>query len=587
MESNSSISWRESLIDSVVVLFFVSLSLVIFFRLWTFHPHIPIHYDGDGLPVLGAFRNFQDHNWYFYSSKVGYPYGQHLQDFPAPADGFSLTLGWLLVKVLRDPVLAFNALFFLTYPITALAGYFGARLLTLTRVSSIVIGVLFAFAPYHALHGAPHLFLSMYAIIPVVVGFVFREVRGIASPNKAEDQSRVKRYLPYVAVGLAASVSGLYYAFFSLIFFAIGMIFILLDEGKFRNIRKLAVSIGATFVGLVLQFLPIFSFQHQYGSNLEVVKRTIADVEGYPLRLIDLLLPVPWHHINLLANFSNKNRSTFVPGEANAFLGTIGALGVIILLIAIFSPSRKFFRESGIQLLARFFLFFLLASVVGGFNQILAAIGFTQIRVWSRSAVFLAFIAVASFFLVFESIHRRYRIKSSFYFLIMCVLLIGGLWDTNRSIPKDAYAWNSLGWQNDQQIVEEIETTFGAGARVLQLPILKFPEQGPVEQLTDYAQLRGSLHSRSLCWSYGVVSGRDHNRTATWQALSLKNQIEQARLQGFDVVWVEMRAYPERGINQSEALSAILGPPVLTDSLKLVQVFDMREDKQIKRDRCQ
>jgi hypothetical protein len=66
----------------------------------------------------------------------------------------------------------------------------------------------------------------------------------------------------------------------------------------------------------------------------------------------------------------------------------------------------------------------------------------------------------------------------------------------------------------------------------------------------------------------------------------LTKQIEQARLQGFDVVWVEMRAYPERGINQSEALSAILGPPVLTDSLELVQVFDMRDDKQIKRDDC-
>ena len=585
-ESKPSISLRESLIDSGVVILFVSIALTVLFRLWTFHPRIPIHYDGDGLPYLGAFRNFQEHTWYFYSSKVGYPFGQHLQDFPAPADGFSLTISWILVKVLRDPVLTFNVFFFLTYPITAVAGYFGARMLTLNRVSSIAIGVLFAFVPFHTLHGAPHLYLSMYPIIPIVVGVVFREVQGLNANATSSVATPQRKYLPYVLLGLAASISGLYFAFFSLIFFGIGILFLLLDGENLNQTRKLVIAIGSTIFGLILQSIPIISYQNKYGSNLGIVKRTIADVEGYPLRLIDLLLPVPWHRIDRLANFSGKNRSTFVPGEANAFLGIIGAVGVVILLIVIFSPGRDFFRRSGLQVLSRFSLFFLLASSVGGFNQILASIGFTQIRVWARSAIFIAFIAISASFMVIEWISRKFKITTSLYVLLLSTLVVVGLWDTNRTIPKNAYEWNSIAWHNDQELVQKVESTFGAGARVVQLPILKFPEQGPVEQLTDYAQIRGSLHSRTLCWSYGVVSGRDNNRTTLWQALSPSDLVLAARAQGFDALWLELRAYPELGVEQTRIFTELLGQPVLTDDLKLVQVFDLRTNNQNLRATC-
>ena len=80
--------------------------------------------------------------------------------------------------------------------------------------------------------------------------------------------------------------------------------------------------------------------------------------------------------------------------------------------------------------------------------------------------------------------------------------------------------------------------------------------------------------------------GRDKGRTLRWQALGLKDQIDQARIQGFDVVWIELRAYPEVGANPSKELTEILGPPVLTDRLNLVQVFDLRTNKQLKREKC-
>jgi hypothetical protein len=89
-----------------------------------------------------------------------------------------------------------------------------------------------------------------------------------------------------------------------------------------------------------------------------------------------------------------------------------------------------------------------------------------------------------------------------------------------------------------------------------------------------------------LCWSYGVVSGRDDKRTTLWQALSPSDLVTAARAQGFDALWLELRAYPELGVEQTRIFSDLLGQPVLTDDLKLVQVFDLRPNNKKLRAAC-
>ena len=468
-----------------------------------------------------------------------------------------------------------------------MAGYIGARLLKLRRLTAVAIGVLYAFTPYHAMHGAPHLFLSMYPIVPIAIGMVFREIRTPISQTFVwNKKATLRSATPFILLGLASAMSGLYYAFFTLILFAIGIILVLIDGESVRKTWRFFVGIFSSFIGLGIQFIPILLFQQRNGSNLSVVKRGVFEVEYYSLRIIDLFLPIPQHQIGAFASFSFKNRSAFVPGEQNAYLGVLGAIGVIVLLAGLLSIKRRWFESTGITVLSRVFIIFVLASVLGGFNQILASVGFTQIRVWARSAIFLAFMALAAFGFVLEWLANRFKLRHVLSVVFLTLIVGVGIWDTNGMIPKHAYKLNSMMWNNDKQLVKGVESTFGNGARVLQLPTLKFPEQGGVEKLTDYAQMRGQLHSSSLCWSYGVIIGRDQGRTLRWQALGLKDQIEQARLQGFDAVWVELRAYPELGINQSKELTDILGPPLLTDKLKLVQVFDMRDDKQMKRETC-
>lgn len=573
--------------DLLLVVLITSAILIILFRLWSFHPRIPISYDGDGILTLSAFRNMQLHTGYMFSNLVGYPYGQHLQDFPAVGDAFCLSLSWILVKLLRDPVLAFNAFFLLTYPISAVGGYIGGRLLRIRRPTSIVIAVLYAFTPFHGMHGAPHLFLIMYPVLPVVIGLTVKEI-GESSrfPGFRDLPKLVRGSFPFVVLGIAGGVSGLYYAFFTLLILFIGAALLVLQGDGVASTWRFIVGILSAAVALGLQFLPILWFQYQRGPNLNILRRGAFEVEYYSLRLIDLLLPIPQHPISAFATFTQNNTSAYIPGEGTAHLGLLGAFGVAVLLLSVVSRRRNENKQSGIETLSRIFIVLLVASGLGGINQILASVGFTQIRVWSRISIVLAFLALAAIGLVLDQFWRWAGLKSLTYSMLIAVVAIVGVWDTNRMIPRHAYGVLSENWHNDRRLISAVESQFGPGARILQLPILKFPEQGPIEQLSDYAQLRGQLHSRTLCWSYGVVIGRDGGRTSRWQVLEMPLLLQSARLQGFDAVWLELRAYPDNGAEIASQLKKQLGNEIVVDGHGLVKVFDLRSSSSKKRIEC-
>ena len=336
----------------------------------------------------------------------------------------------------------------------------------------------------------------------------------------------------------------------------------------------------------MIQVLPILWYQHQNGPSANVAKRGAFEIEYYSLRFIDLLLPIPHHAVRALADFSVKNRSSYIPGEATAYLGIIGAMGVVVLLVGLIGAGREDWERTGIGVASRMFIFVVVASGLGGFNQVLASVGFTQIRVWSRSSIIIAFLALFAVGIVGERVHSRFKPSVLLSVPICALILFGGVWDTNRIVPSDAYAKNSTSWHNDHDVVAMVADTFGPGARILQLPVLKFPEQGPVEGLGDYSQLRGQLHSSTLCWSYGVVIGRDGGRTTRWQSLSTGTLVSEARRSGFDAVWVERRAYADNGVSVVAELEKTLGGPVLRDRLGFVEVFDLRSDRGQKREDC-
>jgi phosphoglycerol transferase len=252
----------------------------------------------------------------------------------------------------------------------------------------------------------------------------------------------------------------------------------------------------------------------------------------------------------------------------------------------LFASGHQWFEEGGVTTLSKFFLLFVLMSVLGGINQIFASFGFTQIRVWSRASIVIGFLALIALGYFLESISNRWKLKPISIGLAAFILLCLGVIDTNRIVPEQKYSELSDSWHNDNTLVKGVENTFGPGARVLQIPILKFPEQGSVYQLSDYAQLRGQLHSDSLCWSYGSVIGRDDNRTERWKELPIKDLIEQARAEGFDALWLELRGYADSGAQISAEISTLIDESILQDRFRYVEIFDLRKNSNFRRMNC-
>ena len=69
---------------------------------------------------------------------------------------------------------AYNATYLITFPLTAVAATWFLRVVGVRRISAFVFGILYAFTPYHFMHGQPHLALSMLFVVPLFAALVVK-----------------------------------------------------------------------------------------------------------------------------------------------------------------------------------------------------------------------------------------------------------------------------------------------------------------------------------------------------------------------------------------------------------------------------
>jgi phosphoglycerol transferase len=219
--------------------------------------------------------------------------------------------------------------------------------------------------------------------------------------------------------------------------------------------------------------------------------------------------------------------------------------------MAVYRLTRN--KEGLSTALSSFTVMAILICTVGGLAQVIAVLGFTQLRVWSRMSVVIAFPAIVySVTLLWFFLRNRKRIV-----LVTTLTAVGVLTilDTNAGHQLPSYNATARAWEVDKDLVRQIEQKAGITASVFQLPIVPFPENPPVVNMTDYEHLRGYLHSSTLHWSYGGVKGRNSD----WQS-SLPTEIEPlikaVKKLGFTTVWIDRRGYADRGLSIINELTA-------------------------------
>jgi phosphoglycerol transferase len=569
---------KSEVLTIFVAILITSIAVVLIYQLWDLHPRVPILYSGDGLLTLNGLRNMRFGSWYWSTDKLGAPFGQDLHDFPAVADNLHLVILWIGVKLFRDEVLTFNLYFFGSYVLTTMGGYVGARMLRLNRPAAVLIGVTYSFLPYHYIQGPGHLYLAAYWAIPLWAAFLVRELMGDSIcpqlPNSRSlgslfEWCRTPQVLLISVISVLAASTGLYYAFFFLMLAS----FVLAIRRASQTLPfqwlptawALCVSLGI----LALQYLPIWLYQRSNGNNLSIVQRTVAAVEFYSLKLSNMVLPIAGHRISALAELRDRSNPAYIIGEGSDALGLLGSIGLIALIaIAIYRLTRN---KGGLSTaLSSFTVMAILICTVGGLAQVIAVLGFTQLRVWSRMSVVIAFPAIVYSVSLLSALLRN-RKKA---ILITTFAAVGAIsiLDTNAGHQLPSYKATARVWEVDRNLVKQIEQRVGTNASVFQLPIVPFPENPPVVNMTDYDHLRGYLHSSTLNWSYGGVKGRVPISTEI-DSNNFDSFLRKVHDQGFRAVWVNLKGTPDNGKLIREDFAGLqIFPFIMSNDIEVYEI---------------
>ncbi|MET0627745.1 MAG: hypothetical protein ABW033_04740 [Acidimicrobiia bacterium] len=239
----------------------------------------------------------------------------------------------------------------------------------------------------------------------------------------------------------------------------------------------------------------------------------------------------------------------------------------------------------------------ILVATISGVSLLISGAGFRDIRSWNRIVVFIAFASFVAVGFGLDWIGRRLPARAWRTPVIaigLALVLLFGILDqvSPASIPD--YAVAQAGWNSDDAFVHKIERVLHDGQRlassdsdtpaVFQLPYRYFPEAPQEGNLGPYDLVRGYLHSSDLNWGWGGVRGRG----ADWQqnviAHPVDDFLDRIAAVGYSGLMLDRLAFYEDGAPSEDALTEVLGEPMVSDNGQLV-FWDLRDYATDLRDR--
>jgi hypothetical protein len=582
--------WLPELLWVLATALVATIVAIVDMKLWRMDADVPL-FDvrGDGAYYLATVKGVVEHGWFWHNPDLGAPFGQSSFDFAAP---FGDVAHFAIVRVLGillggDPVLAFNAFFLLCFPLIAVTAYGVLRDLGAARAPALVAGVLFAFLPYHLARNQTHLFLTSYYAIPLAVWLVVAVAEGRPLLRRDPDRAARRRVLLVVGVCLLVGAASNYYAVFALL----SLVTVVPVAALARRSRAIAVQ-GAAVTALVaasfaLCHSPAIVYPLLHGANEGVAKRLPAESETYGLKLAYMVIPRPEHRVGFMAQ-RGKVYLASTPQRGEGFdpaLGIVATLGFAAALLALLTTGlagrdvslrRSRAATAGAVALASF-----LIGTVGGVSALIAFEISPQVRAWNRLSLVIAFAALLTVALLLTSLGERLRARGRPAWVataLVAVVGLAGILDQTSPSDQPDYAANAASWKVDADFVSAIERRLPDGAKIVQLPYMRYPENGQRNGIADYGLFKGYFHSTSLKWSYGAVHGRPADWLGGHTALSAEQVATAAAAAGFSGVYVDRFGYsgPDAGTTTA-ALEQVAGPGAsLVSADQRLQFLDLR-----------
>src|SRR5215218_397914 len=142
-------SLRRALVEAIAAPALALLVACLVLEVWNADLNVPFDYSGDAAFTAAVVKNAVDDGALWTNDELGTPRGQELYDFPVFAgDNAQLAMVRAIGLVVRDPIVAFNLFYLLTFPLAALTAFLVLRRLGVRLPGALLASVLFALLPY-------------------------------------------------------------------------------------------------------------------------------------------------------------------------------------------------------------------------------------------------------------------------------------------------------------------------------------------------------------------------------------------------------------------------------------------------------
>ena len=554
--------------------------------------NIPMQYlGGDDMGVIVNAKMMVEQGWNMTSDRLGAPYSVQYYDFTSSMmHNAGLVIMKIFALITRDAAATMNLSYLSIFFIAGIISYFVMRNLKVNCWVNALASSVFALSPYMLYRNIGHIVLTECYFVPlsILLCLWIYERDDVLVPDK----NFFKRKINYVALlftFLIANNGIAYYPFFTCFIFMVTAVSKLVKTGKIKEgLRGVIATVMVCFF-VVLSILPGKIYTMTHGTNAAAIDRAgFEQAELYGMKISQLFMPVNGHGIyDKYIDIYNEN-AFLVNENSTAYLGIIGMIGFIILMICLFTKKDSALNKR-LGYLSELNITMVLMGTIGGIGAMFSFFISPMLRGYNRISIFIEYACILAVALLADKlanvlkarINNKKEKKVKYNILLYGMTVVFGcicvfsIWEGCPALVTPAYDTIEAEYTSDKEFVEAIEDELAPGSMIYQLPYHKYPEDGPVNDMADYHLYIGYLHSNTLKWSYGSIKGREEDEwNESVSEMKYEDMVSYLKEQGFAGIYVERRAYTEEELTELEnALEAITGSKPLESNNNNLSFF--------------
>lgn len=551
------------------------------YRVWDRAWSTPFVHAGDAMAHLSLLETVGWTGTPAPNDRLGAPNGVEWVDMPSGADRLHLIVLRALRALTGDTVMAANVYLLVAIVAVGLASYVVVRRLACSPLAAGVAAVVFAVAPAQFARAAVgHLFLANYVAVPLAVWLALWASDGLGPARRGWRAWLVPGAL-VVVIGSASA----YYAVFGVLgIVSVGLV-VALRRGSWRSLVRPAVVSAATMAVVVVN---VAGEAARRGGDAGV--RVPLDSDSFGLRVTQMLLPIRDHRIGFLADWADGAYRVAAPGDRGAPLGLLALVGVVTLVVWSVRRIGRPVPASDLLVgavpgragvLAR--LSVLTAAVlafaaVGGLGMVLATLGVTQIRAWSRMSIMVGFVGVTVLAMLADGLARRWSPGRPVRWAVGVMLVCVAVADQYGTASLPPPSFDEARWSTDVELASDLQSSLPDGSMVFQLPVGTYPAELPLGAISANDLLGPSVAGDgTLRWSVGAMSGRAGDWQRTVAALPTASMVADLAAADVAALSVDRRGFDGGSADALEAeLSELLGAPSFVSTDGTRAWYDLR-----------